>query len=110
MRSSTETYHEVAERCSAYEKTCHCNSMTNKADGEKSCLNCSHFSKDEHCKLDPYDPIVKESDPDEYNVRSHVTFQLLRVRLPEFQEIVFETMRSPFVMTISTPKVARIPI
>ena len=28
MRSSTETYHEVAERCSAYEKTCHCNSMT----------------------------------------------------------------------------------
>lgn len=59
MRSSTETYHEVAERCSAYEKTCHCNSMTNKADGEKSCLNCSHFSKDEHCKLDLYDPIVK---------------------------------------------------
>ena len=52
MRSSTETYHEVAERCSAYEKTCHCNSMTNKADGEKSCLNCSHFSKDKHCKLD----------------------------------------------------------
>ena len=59
MRSSTETYHEVAERCSAYEKTCHCNSMTNKADGEKSCLNCSHFSKDKHCKLDLYDPIVK---------------------------------------------------
>ena len=70
MRSSTETYHEVipsricgnhkvAERCSAYEKTCHCNSTTNKADGEKSCLNCSHFSKDEHCKLDLYDPIVK---------------------------------------------------
>ena len=33
MRSSTETYHEVAERCSAYEKTCHCNSMTNKQKG-----------------------------------------------------------------------------
>ena len=38
MRSSTETYHEVAERCSAYEKTCHCNSMTNKADEYGVCV------------------------------------------------------------------------
>ena len=28
--------------------------------GEKSCLNCRHFAEDEHCRLDLYDPIVKE--------------------------------------------------
>lgn len=59
MRSSTETYHEVAERCSAYEKKCGCGGMTNKAENEKSCLNCTHFSNQEYCKLDLYDPIVK---------------------------------------------------
>jgi hypothetical protein len=59
MRSSKETYKEVAERCSAYEKDrCGCNA-TNALDTEKSCLSCTHFSKDEYCKLNLYDPIVK---------------------------------------------------
>ncbi len=60
MRSSQEVYKEVAERCSAYHKIENGNAFTNSADMEsKSCLNCKHFAKDEHCKLDLYDPIVK---------------------------------------------------
>ena len=49
MRSSAETYKEVAERCSAYEKRC----------SGKSCLSCDHFTDTEHCELDLYDPIVR---------------------------------------------------
>ena len=49
MRSSAETYKEVAERCSAYEKRC----------TGKSCLSCDHFTDTEHCELDLYDPIVR---------------------------------------------------
>ena len=52
MRAGAEVYREVAERCSAY--------FCNVAEGEKSCLNCRHFAEDEHCRLDLYDPIVKE--------------------------------------------------
>ena len=52
MRSSTETYKEVAERCSAYEKKCSCKGLSNDVTG-KSCLNCDHFTDTE------YDPIVK---------------------------------------------------
>lgn len=59
MRSSTETYKEVAERCSAYEKKCKCDAMSNMTDAEKSCMNCKHFSDEEYCKLDLYDPIVR---------------------------------------------------
>ena len=59
MRSSAETYKEVAERCSAYEKRCGCQGMKNAAEDETSCLTCKHFTNTEHCKLDLYDPIVK---------------------------------------------------
>lgn len=60
MRDQSEMYKEVAERCSSYD--C-CNSdsdcCTNMYDTEKSCLTCCHFSDDEHCNLDLYDPIVR---------------------------------------------------
>ena len=59
MRSSTETYHEVAERCSAYDKKHYQDSFTNIAGDNKSCLNCRHFADDEYCRLDLYDPIVE---------------------------------------------------
>lgn len=58
MRSSAETYKEVAERCSAYEKRCSCKVHTNDVTG-KSCLSCDHFTDTEHCELDLYDPIVR---------------------------------------------------
>ena len=58
MRSSTETYKEVAERCSAYEKKCSCKDLSNDVTG-KSCLNCDHFTDTEYCVLDLYDPILK---------------------------------------------------
>ncbi len=57
MRSSNETYKEVAERCSSYDvkdcPDCHSNSAD-----EVSCLTCSHFCN-EHCTLDLYDRIAK---------------------------------------------------
>ena len=59
MRSSTETYKEVAERCSAYEKKCSCKGLSNDVTG-KSCLNCDHFTDTEYCELDLYDPIVQK--------------------------------------------------
>ncbi len=59
MRSSTEVYHEVAARCSAYDMKNQKDSLSNAAGGEKSCLNCKHFADEEYCRLDLYDPIVK---------------------------------------------------
>ncbi|MBP3327092.1 MAG: hypothetical protein J6L77_11800 [Coprococcus sp.] len=59
MRSSTETYKEVAERCSAFEKKRKSDSLSNATDSEVSCLKCKHFSNEEYCMLDLYDPIVK---------------------------------------------------
>ncbi len=60
MRSSTETYSEVAKRCSAFEKISRPNKMSNMANDEVSCLTCTHFSDNEYCKLDLYDPIVRK--------------------------------------------------
>jgi hypothetical protein len=59
MRSSQETYMDVAERCSAYEHTAQKNCFCNEAPSSPSCLNCTHFAADEHCTLDLYDSIVK---------------------------------------------------
>ena len=61
MRSSKEIYKEVAERCSAYDrKSCDCYSNSAREnDYPVSCLTCRHFADDEHCRLDLYDPIVK---------------------------------------------------
>ncbi|MCM1272488.1 MAG: hypothetical protein NC225_11730 [Clostridium sp.] len=59
MRSSIEVYEEVAERCHAYDKKERRDCFCNVAEGTKSCLNCRHFADDEHCRLDLYDPIVK---------------------------------------------------
>lgn len=60
MRSSQETYMDVAERCSAYEHTTTPNCFCNEAPSSPSCLNCKHFAADEHCTLDLYDTIVKK--------------------------------------------------
>ncbi len=60
MRSSQETYMNVAERCSAYEHTNKSDSFRNQAPSSPSCLNCKHFAEDEHCTLDLYDAIVKK--------------------------------------------------
>ena len=60
MRSSEETYRKVANRCSSYDKKdCNCKATNSEKSEDKSCLSCKHFSKDEYCKLDLYDPIVK---------------------------------------------------
>ncbi|MDE6025941.1 MAG: hypothetical protein K2G45_10860 [Lachnospiraceae bacterium] len=60
MRSSTEVYAEVAERCHAYDKKERKDCFCNVAGDTKSCLNCRHFADDEHCRLDLYDPIVEK--------------------------------------------------
>ena len=54
MKSSKKTYQEVAEACSKYQpvseeygfknSSCECNTP--------SCLNCTHFTDQEHCDLD----------------------------------------------------------
>ncbi len=59
MRSSQETYMNVAERCSAYEHINQPNCFCNEAPNSPSCLNCKYFAEDEHCALDLYDAIVK---------------------------------------------------
>lgn len=59
MRSGTEIYKRVAERCSSYDKKDKKDEFTNMAEGQKSCLTCRHFAEDEHCRLDLYDPIAK---------------------------------------------------
>lgn len=59
MRSTSEIYNEVAERCSAYDKKDKKDCFCNIAGDAKSCLTCRHFADDEHCRLDLYDPIAK---------------------------------------------------
>ncbi len=59
MRSSSETYQEVAKQCSSYEKYEKAEAFSNKDQDSSSCLNCKHFSKNEYCVLDLYDPIVE---------------------------------------------------
>ncbi len=59
MRSSKEIYKEVAERCSSYDKKCNKDCMCNETEGTKSCMNCKHFTSEEYCTLDLYDPIAK---------------------------------------------------
>ena len=60
MRAGAEVYREVAERCSAYDTRGRKCGWWNGGVGETSCLNCRHLAEDEHCRLDLYDPIVKE--------------------------------------------------
>lgn len=60
MRAKESTYRNVAKNCSAYsiKNTCSC---TNKSgDDDVSCKTCKHFSEEEYCKLDLFDPIVAE--------------------------------------------------
>ena len=53
MKSSKKTYQEVAEACSKYEPV-------SEECSTPSCLNCTHFTKQEHCDLDVYDQIVEK--------------------------------------------------
>jgi hypothetical protein len=59
MRSSKETYQEVAKACSEYSPYHKQAGFYNDCTGcDPSCLNCSHFTKEEYCNLDLYDKIV----------------------------------------------------
>lgn len=63
MRASRESYEKVAQHCSEYDRNtkCSCKNSTMETD-EVSCLNCSHFDKDQYCKLNLYDKIKQEHD------------------------------------------------
>lgn len=60
MKASKKMYEDVAKACSKYHRisaessfknsTCDCSTP--------SCLNCSHFTAEEHCDLDLYDQIA----------------------------------------------------
>ncbi|CVI67829.1 MAG TPA: hypothetical protein H9968_05220 [Candidatus Anaerobutyricum stercoris] len=61
MKSSKQTYQEVAEACSKYDPVSSEYAAKNSSCDCKtpSCLNCVHFDKNEHCVLDLYDQIVE---------------------------------------------------
>lgn len=63
MKSSKQTYQDVAKACSSYAPTHRPEGFYNDSNAcdckEPSCLNCSHFTKAEHCDLDLYDQIVR---------------------------------------------------
>ena len=65
MRSSKYMYNQVAKNCSQY-KMRFIEALMNVGDEPRSCTNCKHFSKDEYCKIDLYDPIAAriESESD----------------------------------------------
>ena len=56
MRAKESTYRNVAQNCSAYCIKHDCKS----GDEDVSCTTCKHFSDQEYCKLDLFDPIVAE--------------------------------------------------
>ena len=62
MRSSYETYSNVAEECSHYspvdQEYAFKASMVD-ASSNPSCCYCAHFAPGEYCRLDLYDKIVK---------------------------------------------------
>lgn len=60
MKSSKQTYEDVAKACSKYTRISKKESMKNFGCScdEPSCLNCAHFDKNEHCDLDLYDKII----------------------------------------------------
>lgn len=63
MRASEETYEKVAQNCSEFEPEKTKPAFTkgnNCQDCETSCCTCTHFTNDEHCKLDLYDKIVNK--------------------------------------------------
>ena len=62
MKSSKKTYQEVAEACSKYEPVSEESAFKNSSCecSTPSCLNCTHFTKQEHCDLDLYDQIVEK--------------------------------------------------
>lgn len=62
MKSSKKTYQEVAEAYSKYEPVSEESAFKNSSCecSTPSCLNCTHFTKQEHCDLDLYDQIVEK--------------------------------------------------
>ncbi len=64
MRASMETYHNVAENCSAFSSASEdetFKSMYSEGD-DVSCTTCEHFTEDSYCDLDLYDQIVENHD------------------------------------------------
>lgn len=59
MRASKKEYEEVAKRCSSFESREHSTFTNSDECNCTSCLNCAHFSSDEHCVLDLYDQIIQ---------------------------------------------------
>lgn len=62
MRSNKETYQEVAEECNEYspiDKEYAFKASVEDCSCSPSCQNCAHFAKEEYCRLDLYDKIVK---------------------------------------------------
>lgn len=62
MRSSKKQYEDVANHCSAYHKTNSSELSNSVRENCNSCLNCAHFARDEHCKLDLFDDISANLD------------------------------------------------
>lgn len=60
MRANETTYRNVAKNCSAYSAKNDCKCTNSTGDSDISCTTCKHFSKEEYCKLDLFDPIVAE--------------------------------------------------
>lgn len=62
MRASTETYEQVAERCSEFKPCDKHDIISNSSccECKVSCTNCQHFTNEKYCELDIYDKIVNE--------------------------------------------------
>ncbi len=59
MRANTNTYEDVAQRCSAFVAKQDSNTFSNSTSEKTvSCTNCKHFSQEKYCELDLYDQIV----------------------------------------------------
>lgn len=64
MKASRKMYEDVAKACSKYHRVSGTSSFQNSSKNSTcdcntpSCLNCSHFTAQEHCDLDLYDQIA----------------------------------------------------
>ncbi|BCN30258.1 hypothetical protein [Anaeromicropila herbilytica] len=61
MRSSSDTYKNVAENCSQYSPKNGWDTFSNST-SECSCTTCNHFTKNAFCDIDLYDEIVENHD------------------------------------------------
>lgn len=61
MKASKESYEKVARHCSEFHKnqSSGCKNSTCNSE-EVSCLNCTHFDKDNYCNLNLFDQIMNK--------------------------------------------------